>query len=317
MSCVYFVLICNFLAYSIRVELMASARLFFNYGNSNSRFPPLSACSVLPRTRGIYVYYVLDFLLLFQKWNLWVLCFSACWRNFERHRSSMSRWRRRNQCCQEEAHWWKCFGSSEVIDSSESRQNYQDGEGFSDLSGYPVESRTHPRGYLSESPFRGQVHKSGTSSIRTAEHWIWCLFQTSILTRMYSLPIWSMIQSPLPDIDLTDVRSVSMMIRSLRFQIKVTDHTSLTRSLVSPDTRPPSTVPSIAQPDKGIGSNQVYAPDIAVASTSISDGIERAPNRLRVKSLIRTRISRNLFRTGELYFSKWFSRKHLSNCLRT
>ena len=58
----------------------------------------------------------------------------------------------------------------EVIDSSESRQNYQDGEGFSDLSGYPVESRTHPRGYLSESPFRGQVHKSGTSSIRTAEH---------------------------------------------------------------------------------------------------------------------------------------------------
>ena len=68
------------------------------------------------------------------------------------------------------AHWWKCFGSSEVIDSSESRQNYQDGEGFSDLSGYPVESRTHPRGYLSESPFRGQVHKSGTSSIRTAEH---------------------------------------------------------------------------------------------------------------------------------------------------
>ena len=62
------------------------------------------------------------------------------------------------------------FGSSEVIDSWESRQNYQDGEGFSDLSGYPVESRTHPRGYLSESPFRGQVHKSGTSSIRTAEH---------------------------------------------------------------------------------------------------------------------------------------------------
>ena len=58
----------------------------------------------------------------------------------------------------------------EVIDSSESRQNYQDGEGFSDLSGYPVESRTHPRGYLSESPFRGQVHNSGTSSIRTAEH---------------------------------------------------------------------------------------------------------------------------------------------------
>ena len=58
----------------------------------------------------------------------------------------------------------------EVIDSSESRQNYQDGEGFSDLSGYPVESRTHPQGYLSESPFRGQVHKSGTSSIRTAEH---------------------------------------------------------------------------------------------------------------------------------------------------
>ena len=58
----------------------------------------------------------------------------------------------------------------EVIDSSESRQNYQNGEGFSDLSGYPVESRTHPRGYLSESPFRGQVHKSGTSSIRTAEH---------------------------------------------------------------------------------------------------------------------------------------------------
>ena len=44
------------------------------------------------------------------------------------------------------------------------------GKGFSDLSGYPVESRTHPRGYLSESPFRGQVHKSGTSSIRTAEH---------------------------------------------------------------------------------------------------------------------------------------------------
>ena len=33
---------------------MASARLFFNYGNSNSRFPPLSACPVLPRTRGIY-----------------------------------------------------------------------------------------------------------------------------------------------------------------------------------------------------------------------------------------------------------------------
>ena len=32
---------------------MASARLFFNYGNSNSRFPPLSACPVLPRTRGI------------------------------------------------------------------------------------------------------------------------------------------------------------------------------------------------------------------------------------------------------------------------
>ena len=58
----------------------------------------------------------------------------------------------------------------EVIDSSEYRQNYQDGEGFSDLSGYPVESRTHPRGYLSESPFRGQVYKSGTSSIRTAEH---------------------------------------------------------------------------------------------------------------------------------------------------
>ena len=57
----------------------------------------------------------------------------------------------------------------EVIDSSESRQNYQDGEGFSDLFGYPVESRTHPRGYLSESPFRGQVHKSGTSSIRTAD----------------------------------------------------------------------------------------------------------------------------------------------------
>ena len=42
---------------------------------------------------------------------------------------------------------------------------------------------------------------------------------------------------------------------------------------MSPDTRPPSTVPSIAQPDKVIGSNQVYAPDIAVASTSISDGI--------------------------------------------
>ena len=45
-----------------------------------------------------------------------------------------------------------------MIDSSESHQNYQDGEGFSDLSGYPVESRTHPWGYLSESPFRGQVH---------------------------------------------------------------------------------------------------------------------------------------------------------------
>ena len=43
---------------------MASARLFFNYGNSNSRFPPLSACPVLPRTRGIYGYYVLDFLIV-------------------------------------------------------------------------------------------------------------------------------------------------------------------------------------------------------------------------------------------------------------
>ena len=83
---------------------------------------------------------------------------------------SMSRWQRRNQCCQEEAHGGNVSVVREVIDSSESRQNYQDGEGFSVLSGYPVESRTHPRGYLSESSFRGQVHKSGTSSIRTTEH---------------------------------------------------------------------------------------------------------------------------------------------------
>ena len=117
-----------------------------------------------------------------------------------------------------------------------------------------------------------------------------------------------MIQSPLPDIDLTDVRLVSMMIRSLRFQIKVTDHTSLTRSLVSPDTRPPSTVPCIAQPDKGIGSNQVYAPDIAVASTSISDGIERAPNRLRVKSLIRTGSLESLPDTRTLFQQVIFSK---------
>ena len=43
---------------------------------------------------------------------------------------------------------------------------------------------------------------------------------------------------------------------------------------MSPDTRPSATVSSsLAQPDKGIGSNQVHTPDIAVASTSISDGI--------------------------------------------
>ena len=43
---------------------------------------------------------------------------------------------------------------------------------------------------------------------------------------------------------------------------------------MSPDTRTHSTVSSsLAQLDKGIGSNHVYAQDIAVASTSISDGI--------------------------------------------
>ena len=43
---------------------------------------------------------------------------------------------------------------------------------------------------------------------------------------------------------------------------------------MSLDTRPSSTVSSsLAQQDKGIGTNQVYAPGIAVASTSISDGI--------------------------------------------
>ena len=55
---------------------------------------------------------------------------------------------------------------------------------------------------------------------------------------------------------------------------QVTAQRCLTRSLVSPDTITHSTVSSsLAQLDKGIGSNQVYAPDIAVASTSISDGI--------------------------------------------
>ena len=149
---------------------MASARLFFNYGNSSSRFPPLSACPVLPRTRGIYGYYVLDFSYCFRS--------ETC----EFYVSQLVGETSRDTAhpCQDgeegiNAVKKRHIGGNvsvvrEVIDSSESRQNYQDGEGFSDLSGYPVESRTHPRGYLSESPFRGQVHKSGTSSIRTAEH---------------------------------------------------------------------------------------------------------------------------------------------------
>ena len=149
---------------------MASVRLIFNYGNSNSRFPlflPVLFCLECVVFTGTTC---LTFSYCFRSETCEFYVSQLVGETSRDAKSSMSRWRRRNQCCQEEAHWWKCFGSSEVIDSSESRQNYQDGEGFSDFSGYPVESRTHPRGYLSESPFRGQVHKSGTSSIRTAEH---------------------------------------------------------------------------------------------------------------------------------------------------
>ena len=58
----------------------------------------------------------------------------------------------------------------EVIDSSESRLNYQNGascssEELSAKSGVPVESRTHPRVDKAYSPSRGQKVRHGSGSI--------------------------------------------------------------------------------------------------------------------------------------------------------
>ena len=48
------------------MEIIGSARLVSNYGNSNSRFPLLSACPVLPQTRGIYGSFMLGFYYRFR-----------------------------------------------------------------------------------------------------------------------------------------------------------------------------------------------------------------------------------------------------------
>ena len=171
----------------------------------------------------------------------------------------------------------------EVIDSSESRLNYRDGasgssEELSAKSGVPVESRTHPRDYQAVSPSRGQKVSHGSGSISDPEQRTHLNNELNVhysessaghRANRCSAGKYEE-KSNFSDQGTLRVRNTGQDERALD---QVTDHTSLTRSLVSPDTRPPSTVPSIAQPDKGIGSNQVYAPDIAVASTSISDGI--------------------------------------------
>ena len=171
----------------------------------------------------------------------------------------------------------------EVIDSLESRLNYRDGasgssEELSAKSGVPVESRTHPRDYQADSPSRGQKVRHGSESISDPEQRTHLNNELNVhysessaghrANRCSAGKYEEM--SNFSDQGTLRVQNTGQDDRALD---QVTDHTSLTRSLVSPDTRPPSTVPSIAQPDKGIGSNQVYAPDIAVASTSISDGI--------------------------------------------
>ena len=171
----------------------------------------------------------------------------------------------------------------EVIDSSESRLNYRDGasgssEELSAKSGVPVESRTHPRDYQADSPSRGQKVRHGSGSISDPEQRTHLNNELNVhysessaghRANRCSAGKYEE-KSIFSDQGTLCVRNTGQDERALD---QVTDHTSLTRSLVSPDTRPPSTVPSIAQPDKGIGSNQVYALDIAVASTSISDGI--------------------------------------------
>ena len=100
----------------------------------------------------------------------------------------------------------------EVIDSSESSLNYRDGasgssEELSAKSGVPVESRTHPRDYQADSPSRGQKVRYGSGSISDPEQ------RTHLNNEL-------IIQSPRPDIELTDVRPVSMM-KSRLCQIKV------------------------------------------------------------------------------------------------
>ena len=76
-----------------------------------------------------------------------------------------------------------------MIDSSESRQNYQDGEGFSDLSGYWSSLGLIPGAtclnHLLEDKFTSpELARSGPLNSEFD-----VFFQTSIITWMYSLPI--------------------------------------------------------------------------------------------------------------------------------
>ena len=229
-------------------------------------------------------------------WESWS---SGTWQKFEKRRSYHTKmakkkesWARKQTAFKKRPMKTPEFVESDsgesvvrdVIDSSESRLNYRDGasgssEELSAKSGVPVESRTHPRDYQADSPSRGQKVCHGSGSISDPE-------QQTLLNNELNVHYSESLaghpanrcpageyeeKSNFSDQGSLHVRNTGQDERALD---QVTDHRSLTRSLVSPDTKPPSTVPSsLAQPDKGIGSNQVYAPYIAVASTSISDGI--------------------------------------------
>ena len=172
----------------------------------------------------------------------------------------------------------------EVIDSWESRLNYRDGAlgssaELSTTSGVPIEARTHPWVDQADSPSRGQKVRHGSGSISDPDQQTLLNNELNVhysesSARHRDNPCLASKYEEKSNFSDQGTLRVWNTGQDNRALDQVSDRRSLTRSLVSPDTRSPSTVSSsLAQLDKGIGSNQVYAPVITVASTSISDGI--------------------------------------------